>query len=60
MYLFGSGGSDKVHMKNFDSTLFVSNWEIEEVDIRKDLGGCCSLHSCYSKLAIDVPEASGK
>lgn len=28
MYLFGSSASNKVSMKNFDNTLFVSNWEI--------------------------------
>ena len=28
MYLFGSGGSHKVHMKNYDRTLFASNWQI--------------------------------
>jgi hypothetical protein len=60
MYLFGSSASNKVSMKNFDNTLFVSNWEIEEVNIDEDLSGCCIFKSAYSGMVIDVPEGSNK
>ena len=60
MFLFGSGGSDKVHMKNYDKTLFVSNWLIEEIDLKEDLAGCCCFRSSLSGFVIDVPEASTK
>ena len=42
-YLFGSGGSDKVHMKNYDKTLFVSNWLIEEI---------VSIHEVARKMLL--------
>lgn len=47
-------------MKNFDNTLFVSNWQIEEVDLDKDLKGCCIFRNVFSGLVIDVPEGSDK
>lgn len=52
--------SQKLAMKSFDPTLFITNWSIEEVNIEEDLSGCCIFKSAFSDLVIDVPEGSNK
>lgn len=54
-FLFASSLSPKVTMRNFDNTLFVSNWEMQEVDLDRDLAGCCAFRSEFSNFVIDVP-----
>ncbi len=59
-YLFASSSSAKVGLKNFDNTLFVSNWQMQAVELEKELPGCCIFKSEFSEMVIDVPEASNK
>lgn len=58
--LFATSTSNKVAMKIMDQTLFVSNWEIENVNLDLDLCGCCIFKSEFSGLVVDVPEGSNK